>query len=219
MPHSGDVVKVLRAYIRAAVPAYQRSERTFWLCACLPAGEHETEHWYARVNIAGCDGCAALLVDGQPEFRFYAALSPLKMGRALLELFAAYPGLELTADATYLRGEPQPLATQIYDRLLDNPHARITQVCARELADHLPTFFRAHPYLSIAHDQTGNTADCARFTVRQSANALALLHDGEFRRMLRVYALALVRKGHCRSDHAHCPALADELITPWTHRS
>jgi hypothetical protein len=214
IPCANEIITVLRAYIRAAVPAYRRSEHTLWTCACLPtAGAHSADVCYAQVSICGLEVLTISSSAGRLAFSFYAALSPLQAGRALLTLFSAYPGLELTADATYIRGNAEPLDRQVYDILLHDPAARIAPVCARELAAKLPALFRKHPSLMISdHYWTAGGTDQAQFRTWHKDDTLKLIDDSEFRQAMRVYNLRLMQRGINRFSQNHCPAFVDDIV-------
>jgi hypothetical protein len=49
-PHATEVLEILHKYITVGIPAFRRSEMSFWSCTCLPAG-NKYEADLFRLNI------------------------------------------------------------------------------------------------------------------------------------------------------------------------
>lgn len=76
MPEREDVVRVLREYVRVAIPSPTASEVAFWCCSCLPPSGTKGTRLFCRINLY----LQEVLTIGQDSeglfYSFHLALSP-----------------------------------------------------------------------------------------------------------------------------------------------
>lgn len=78
IPKAKDTLSVLRAYVRQGIPAFPRSEMSFWACSCLPHHSNPNVTVFSRINIYRQEVFAAYLDEGQLWFSLHLARSPLE---------------------------------------------------------------------------------------------------------------------------------------------
>lgn len=93
LPRSDEVIDVLRSYVRAGIPAFLRSEVSFWCASCMPV-----RHVYARVNIYWQEVLTVSVADDELWVSLHMADSPFTLlsDKALALLFERHPALEIT---------------------------------------------------------------------------------------------------------------------------
>jgi hypothetical protein len=57
MPSSDNVTAILRRYVRTCLPAFLRSELTFWSCSCLPGNSNTGYIIHSRINVYWQEVC------------------------------------------------------------------------------------------------------------------------------------------------------------------
>jgi hypothetical protein len=97
-----DVVRVLRAYVRRGIPAFSRTEMSFWACTCLPGSPGYRVSPLARVNVYQQEVFSAY---PGGWFTWHLAKSPLEQafGPSLDPLMRKLPLVERT-DHFYTSG-------------------------------------------------------------------------------------------------------------------
>ncbi|MGB3633166.1 MAG: hypothetical protein WA982_03925 [Rubrobacteraceae bacterium] len=100
LPHSDEILDVLRSYVRAGIPAFLRSEVSFWCVSCLP-----TRSVYARISIYWQEVLTVFVAENEFWVSLHTANSPfiLLPDDALDLLFERHPTLG-TADHKYSPG-------------------------------------------------------------------------------------------------------------------
>jgi hypothetical protein len=98
MPRYGELVDVLRCYIPAGIPAFLRSELSFWCCSCLPSYSNPNVKIYSRVNVGWQEVFTAYEHGNYLYISLHLARSPLEeaFGESLSLLLDRYPTLEVT---------------------------------------------------------------------------------------------------------------------------
>lgn len=98
MPRFGEVVDVLHCYVQAGIPAFLRSELSFWSCTCLPAYSNPSVKIYSRVNVGWQEVFTAYEYENDFYISLHLARSPLEeaLGESLSHLLKKYPSLEIT---------------------------------------------------------------------------------------------------------------------------
>ena len=109
MPRSDEIMNILRRYVHAAIPVPLRSELSFWGCSCLPGYSQLKVTIYSRINIYWQEVFTALDYEGELEFSFHLALSPLEeaFGESLSLLQEKFPLLETTENFYEPGGQDQ----------------------------------------------------------------------------------------------------------------
>ena len=80
MPHSDEIIGVMRKYVRVGIPAPLRTELSFWCCSCLPPyGGGIT--LYSRINIYLPEVFTVGVENGIPFYSWHLAASPLSESR------------------------------------------------------------------------------------------------------------------------------------------
>ncbi|MGB3683465.1 MAG: hypothetical protein WA990_13395 [Rubrobacteraceae bacterium] len=92
-PRSGEVIDVLNSYVRASIPAFLRSEVSFWCVSCVP-----TRYVYARINIYWQEVLTVSVAEEDLWVSLHMADSPFTLlsDGALDSLFDRHPALEVT---------------------------------------------------------------------------------------------------------------------------
>ena len=71
-PHADEILRVLRRYVRIALPAFRRSELSFWAVSCLSGPAVRS-----RVNLFWQEVCTVFVDDtGELWFDFQVAMQP-----------------------------------------------------------------------------------------------------------------------------------------------
>ncbi len=98
MLRSNQVIKVMRQYVQAGIPSPLQSELSFWGCSCLPSNSFSSEIVYSRININWQEVFTVAEYEGELEFSFHLALSPIEeiFGESLSRLIEKFPSLEVT---------------------------------------------------------------------------------------------------------------------------
>ncbi len=93
-----QVIKVMRQYVQAGIPSPLQSELSFWGCSCLPSNSFSSEIVYSRININWQEVFTVAEYEGELEFSFHLALSPIEeiFGESLSRLIEKFPSLEVT---------------------------------------------------------------------------------------------------------------------------
>ncbi len=97
MPYADRVIEVLRSYVQVGIPAFLRSEVSFWACSCLPGHKDPDSTLYSRVNINWQEVLTIFAYDRNVYTSIYLARSPLEriFGDGLYMLLEEYPTLEI----------------------------------------------------------------------------------------------------------------------------
>lgn len=74
LPHAEFLTRMLRIYVQSALPAFRRSEYSFWSVSCQPRAN---EQGMVRVNVYQQEVCCVTFEDN-PHIVFQVAGSPLK---------------------------------------------------------------------------------------------------------------------------------------------
>ena len=92
LPRSDEVIDVLRSYVRAGVPAFLRSEVSFWCASCVPV-----RHVRARINIYWQEVITVSVAEEELWVSLHLADSPFTLlsDEALTLLFERHPSLEI----------------------------------------------------------------------------------------------------------------------------
>ena len=87
MPHSDDIIDVMRKYVRVGIPAPLRTELSFWCCSLFPRGAI-----YSRINIYKQEVFTVGSAFGRPFFTWNLAASPRAelSNRAWVKLLKGY---------------------------------------------------------------------------------------------------------------------------------
>jgi len=109
MPRSDEIMNILLRYVHAAIPVPLRSELSFWGCSCLPSYSQPKVTIYSRINVYWQEVFTALDYEGELEFSFHLALSPLEeaFGESLSLLQEKFPLLETTENFYEPGGQDQ----------------------------------------------------------------------------------------------------------------
>ena len=109
MPRSDEIMNILLRYVHAAIPVPLRSELSFWGCSCLPGYSQPKVTIYSRINVYWQEVFTALDYEGELEFSFHLALSPLEeaFGESLSLLQEKFPLLETTENFYEPGGQDQ----------------------------------------------------------------------------------------------------------------
>jgi hypothetical protein len=111
-PYTTEIIQVLRAYVRAGIPAVLRSELSFWSCSCLPQ-----DRVYVRINVNWQEVLTAGMDERGPFFSFHLAKTPVAQGLWWLRCFLNY-------GATYTAHQYEPGGQdQIHFQLRDSGRA------------------------------------------------------------------------------------------------
>lgn len=100
LPRSDEVIDFLRSYVGAGIPAFLRSEVSFWCVSCLP-----TRSVYARINIYWQEVLTVYAAEGEVWVSLHMADSPFTLlsDEALDLLFERHLSLG-TTDHKYSPG-------------------------------------------------------------------------------------------------------------------
>lgn len=95
MPYADGVMEVLRSYVQAGIPAFLRSEVSFWACSCLPGRQNTDFTVYSRVNINWQEVLTIYLMKHTIHVSLHLARSPLEEvdGEGLYRLLQEYSSL------------------------------------------------------------------------------------------------------------------------------
>ena len=90
---SSEVIDFLRSYVRAGIPAFLRSEVSFWCVSCMPV-----RHVYTRINIYWQEVLTVSVAEDELWVSLHMADSPFTLlsDEALALLFERHPTLEIT---------------------------------------------------------------------------------------------------------------------------
>ncbi len=107
LPYADEAIEALRYYVWANIPAFLRSELSFWSCSCLPSYPDPSAKIYSRINVNWQEVFTVFEYENQLNFSFHVARSPLErtFGESLSELSGQYPDLDIT-DHFYEPGGP-----------------------------------------------------------------------------------------------------------------
>lgn len=91
LPRSDEVLSVLRNYVQAYIPAFLRSEVSFWCVSCMPV-----RNVYARINIYWQEVLTVSVAEDAILVSLHVADSPFTLlsDEALTLLFERHPALE-----------------------------------------------------------------------------------------------------------------------------
>jgi hypothetical protein len=97
-PFADQAINVLRAYVRQGLPAYARSEMSFWACSCLPAYSNSAIVIYSRININWQEVFTICSENETLICSWHVARAPLEQvfGESLDSLQVRYPDLSVT---------------------------------------------------------------------------------------------------------------------------
>lgn len=99
LPEAVDALELLRQYVRVAIPAPVRSEVSFWVCSCLPAGPtlHD-ERLLARINLNWQVVLTLSNLGGELDASFHLARTPLlqAFGQTMAPLTELFPSIDET---------------------------------------------------------------------------------------------------------------------------
>ena len=122
-----DAVRILTTYVRQGIPAFPRSEMSFWACSCLPGYHRPDVEIYSRINVYQQEVFTVYSENRRLCFSWHLAKSPLEhaFGPSLSRMRQMLPSVELD-DHTYEPGgqDQVSLWTQGADvalRLLSDP--------------------------------------------------------------------------------------------------
>lgn len=92
LPRSDQVTDFLRSYVRAGIPAFLRSEVSFWCVSCVP-----TRYVYTRISIYWQEVLTVFVSEDELWVSLHMADSPFTLlsDEALALLFERHPALEL----------------------------------------------------------------------------------------------------------------------------
>ena len=207
LPHSEVIIDILRQYVRIGIPAMYRGEISFWVCSCLP-----TAAVFTRVNVNWQEVFTARQQDGQLHFSFHLALSPLRMGKALADLFEKHPGTYLEAGDFDSNGEPMS-DEETAPLLVEFSDVEISPETARDLGRMLPPLFKTFPSLYIEdHHYSPGGQDQVALDVGTPGETLRLLQLPDIQHAIRVFNLRLMRRGPSNWGRNHCLDLADDIL-------
>jgi hypothetical protein len=102
LPSSDEMLGVLRSYVQAGIPAFLRSEVSFWSVSCMPV-----RNVYARINIYWQEVLTVSVAEDELLVSLHVADSPFTLlsDEALTLFFERHPALEVT-DHGYGPGGP-----------------------------------------------------------------------------------------------------------------
>ena len=188
MPRYEDCVAVTRAYVRACIPAFVRSEQAYWNVTGRPGGKwavlRVNMNWQINYDV---------FTDWQGGYVYRVFL----WREYLDSLFGGQ------VDRHY---EPRPAVPfSIYDRQEPEEPLRLTLSTGHTLAcDWLKSGLVA------------GGVDQIILRVFSRDDALALLDDPQMIRAARIFALNLARMGKTPFGRYHCFDLADRLVEDGT---
>lgn len=92
LPRSEEVINVLRSYVRVGIPAFLRSEVSFWCVSCMPV-----RYVYTRINIYWQEVLTVSIAENELWVSLHMADSPFTLlsDEALALLFERHPSLEV----------------------------------------------------------------------------------------------------------------------------
>jgi hypothetical protein len=98
MPHSQEVTRIMNKYVKLGLPAFLRSELSFWGCSCLPGFSHSGVTIYSRINIYWQEVFTAFEIGEKIMFSFHLARSPIEkaFGKSFSPLLRKIPLIEIT---------------------------------------------------------------------------------------------------------------------------
>lgn len=93
LPRSDEISNILRSYVQASIPAFLRSEVSFWCVSCLP-----TRYVYTRISIYWQEVFTVSVAEDELWVSLHMADSPFTLlsDEALALLFERHPTLEIT---------------------------------------------------------------------------------------------------------------------------
>lgn len=106
MPRSSEVIDTLRSYVQEGIPAFQRSEVSFWCVSCMPG-----RGVYARINIYWQEVLTVSVAENELWLSVHMADSPFVSlsDEAVALLFERHPTVGLW-DHQYKPGGPDQVA-------------------------------------------------------------------------------------------------------------
>lgn len=98
MRHSQEVISIMSKYVKLGIPAFLRSELSFWSCSCLPSYSHSAAIIFSRINIYWQEVFTAFEIEGEIMFSFHLARSPIEkaFGKKFSPLLKKIPMMEIT---------------------------------------------------------------------------------------------------------------------------
>lgn len=102
LSRSGEVIDVLRSYVRAGIPAFRRGEVSFWCVSCMPGRDV-----YVRISIYWQEVLTVFVAENELWLSLHMADSPFASlpDEAVASLFERHPALGVT-DHQYKPGGP-----------------------------------------------------------------------------------------------------------------
>jgi hypothetical protein len=98
MTNSQEVASLINKYVKLGIPAFLRSELSFWSCSCLPGHSHSNITIFSRINIYWQEVFTAFESEGKLVFSFHLARSPIEkeFGKNFSPLLKKIPSMEAT---------------------------------------------------------------------------------------------------------------------------